>query len=150
MQHGRVHVRVVSEARLDVAAKRLQATRCPLAVLAGALPGQVAAHRLAVSAGVTADRRHRPPARSERVDLHVVLPCKHPPGALLDQVAGFSTRDHPGGPRQNARAGVWIDSGSPLRGSPPSAHTPGSYALPKWGISVIRAGEKTPIRPSIR
>jgi hypothetical protein len=35
MQHGRVHVRVVGRARLDVRAKRLQATRGPLATLPG-------------------------------------------------------------------------------------------------------------------
>jgi hypothetical protein len=68
VQHGRVEVRIIDEPRLDVAAKRLQATRRRRPMLASALAAlQVLAHRLRVAAGVPGDLRHLPAARLQRV-----------------------------------------------------------------------------------
>ena len=89
-QHRRLQVLVVREARLDVGAERLQAARRRRpADQRTARRGKVLAHRLAVTAGMAADRRHRPATRSKRVNLHVILLCEHPPGALQTRVAGI-------------------------------------------------------------
>lgn len=66
-------------------------------------PRQILADRLAVAARVPGDRRHRPTARSQRVNLHVVLLSQHPPGAPV-QIAGFDTATLDGAPdRPRAR-----------------------------------------------
>lgn len=92
MEHRHLQVRVVAEARLDVAAVGLQAARRRPPPLAAALAPQIAPHRLRIPAGVPGDRSHRPGARSERVNLHVVVLCEHPRGALPTRVAGI---EHP-------------------------------------------------------
>lgn len=90
-QRHRRQVRIVDEPRLDVAAKRLHATRRPLAPHPGRT-GEVLRDRLAVTARVPADRRHRPAARLQCVDLHVVLLCEHPPRDLLLDIDGLEHR----------------------------------------------------------
>jgi hypothetical protein len=83
MKHGRLQVWVLDKPRRDVVAERLQAARRRPALLPGAVAGQVLADRLRIAAGVTADRSDRPPARLERVKLHVVLLWSIPSGASL-------------------------------------------------------------------
>lgn len=90
-QHRRVQVRVIDEPRLDIATERFQAARRRPAVLPDALALHVLRDRLAVAAGMPADRGHGPAARLQRVYLHVVLLCEHPPRVLLVR-CGFENR----------------------------------------------------------
>jgi hypothetical protein len=60
-----------------------------------------------------------------------------------------STTDPGGGPRQNAHV-FGKNSGSALRAFASVLPRTRLYALPAWGILVIRAGEKTVIAPTRR
>lgn len=75
------------------------------ALLLAALAAQIPPDGLVIAAGMPGDRRHRPAPRLQRVNLHVVLLCEHPPRGLLAAVMDLDSPDGAGGPRQNrARA----------------------------------------------
>ena len=72
-QHGRVQVRIVLEAPLDVHPVGLQRARRP-SRLTAALTPQPGTDRLAITARVPGDRANRPTAAVQSNDLHLVLP----------------------------------------------------------------------------
>jgi hypothetical protein len=80
----------------------------------------------------------------QRVDLHIVLLCEHPPGVPSQIGLASGTRTVRGTPDGTAHA-----SGDQLRLAPTglACVDPRSrlYALPGWGILVIGCGEKTTI-----
>jgi hypothetical protein len=81
------------------------------------------------------------------VDLHVVLLCEHPLGALFLVIDGVKNHRHwRGAPTDHARArGSTRLVPTELASSIPAR----AYrALPAWGIPMIRTGEKTVIRPT--
>jgi len=84
-QHAAVDVHVLGEARRQVLRIRLEAAW--RRALGGLLALQVLEHGLAVAAGVSCDRRDRPAAARERMDLHIVLLSQHPLGASFESRA---------------------------------------------------------------
>jgi hypothetical protein len=97
----RGRLRMWFEPRGDIRPKRLKAARRRRTARNLAL--DVLRDGLAVAAGMTADRRQRPPPRMQCVDLHVVLLCEHPRGGpfLIDGVKHH--RPWRGSPTERAR-----------------------------------------------
>jgi hypothetical protein len=77
-QHGRIQMRILAEATLNVGAKRLEHARSPRPppLLPRSQPG---ADRLAITAGVARDRAHRPAPPTQRHNLHHILPRQQDP-----------------------------------------------------------------------
>ena len=133
IEHRPVDVRVIDEPRDEVVTKRLQAARRRLALRGG--PGQILADRLAVTAGVPRDRRHRPAPPRQGVDLHIVLLSQHPLRGLHPDRRRREPATLEGAPDRPAR-------GNSLR-SALRAFAPRATATwtSRWGILAIRCGE---------
>jgi hypothetical protein len=76
VEHRPIDMRILDEPRHAVLAKRIDAARHWRAQRRR--PGQIAAHGLAVTAGVPRNRKHRPAPPRQGVDLHIVLLSQHP------------------------------------------------------------------------
>ena len=92
---------------------------------------QVAADRLWVATGVAGDRRDRPAASSQCMDLHDILLCEHSPGPSFDR-----WRRTPR-PLRRPLTEAWPAYAPP----PPYGLWLRAGAQAAWGISVIRSGE---------
>ncbi len=115
-------MRVVGEPGRQVGRERGQRIRRRAGPDAGlAFPAQVATDGLAVTAKMAGDRRDRPPAPCQSMNLHVFSLCEHRAGAPSDD--GLDTVRLEGAPPQSAD--VSDDTPRPSN----------------WGDSVIEGGE---------
>jgi hypothetical protein len=139
IQRGRPDVRVVGKPGGRVGRERRQRIRRradPDPRLA--LPLQVGTNSLAVTAKMASDRRHRPPASCQSMNLHIFSLCEHRAGAPSDD--GLDTVRLEGAPapvsgRQSRHA---------------EAHQLGRFSDRRWGDSGDRRHSHRSARPAGR
>ncbi len=144
VEHRPVDMGIVGKARRQILTKRFHAARHRLTRARGLT--QVLADRLAVTAGVSGDRRYRPAPARQGVDLHIVLLCQHPQCPFqVSQASTPATLE--GAPDRTAR-GSLLRSG--LRPLAPASYRAGDIRGGEFSRSDVGTIPRSPTGSTVR